>query len=547
MLDKRKINLADRVLLGDQAVALGAIHAGISAAYGYPGTPSTEILEFLIERKRKDGSIEATWCANEKTAFEAALGASMVGKRVLVTMKHVGLNVAADPFMNATMVDVHGGLVLAVADDPGMHSSQNEQDSRYFAEMAQIPCLEPSHQQEAYEMTKAAFELSERYRMPVMVRMVTRLCHSRAAVSPTGRLPQRPLSKTERSQGWILLPAISRKQWRGVLEQQQSLKLWSVESPFNPLSINPDGGRLGVITTGIARNYLLENLPAFGRVPSTLHIGAYPIPKQLVRELAETVDEILVLEDGYPHVERYLHGLLEQPLVVRGRMTGDLPPDGELDPDVVRAALGIPPRAGHEPVDVALPVRPPQLCRGCPHCDAYSALLEALEPFEQHLVTGDIGCYTLGALPPYRAIESCVCMGASIGMAKGAADMGMHPVVAVIGDSTFLHSGMTPLLDAAQADANMTVLILDNEYVAMTGAQETLAGSTRIADIVRGLGIPADHVQVFEGHPSRVPEFADVIRRELEHRGLSVIVAVRPCLEGVRKHKGRQKEEGAKA
>jgi len=547
MLEKRRINFADRVLLGDQAVALGAIHAGISAAYGYPGTPSTEIMEYLIERKEKDGSLEAAWCANEKTAFEAALGASMVGKRVLVTMKHVGLNVAADPFMNATMVDVHGGLVLAVADDPGMHSSQNEQDSRCFAEMAHIPCLEPSSQQEAYEMTKAAFELSERYRMPAMVRMVTRLCHSRAAVAPTGRVGQRPLSKPERTQGWILLPAIARKQWRGVLEQQHSLQLWSVESPFNPLRIEPEGGRLGVITTGIARNYLLENLADFGRVPSTLHIGAYPIPRQLVRELAEAVDEILVLEDGYPHVERYLHGLLEQPLVVRGRMTGDLPPDGELDPDVVRAALGIHPRNGHEPPPLALPVRPPQLCRGCPHCDAYSALLEALEPFETHLVTGDIGCYTLGALPPYRAIESCVCMGASVGMAKGAADMGMHPVVAVIGDSTFLHSGMTPLLDAAQVDANMTVLILDNEYVAMTGAQETLAGSSRIAEIVRGMGVPPEHVRVFEGHPSRVSEFAAVIRSELEHEGLSVVVATRPCLEGVRKHRSRAAKEEAGA
>ena len=313
MLDKLKTAAKEKVLLGDEALALGALDAGISAAYGYPGTPSTEILEYLIAQAEQRENFQAHWCANEKTAYEAALGASMAGRRSLVTMKHVGLNVAADPFMNSAVVDIHGGLVVAVADDPGMHSSQNEQDSRYFADFAHIPCLEPGNQQEAYEMARDAFEMSERFKMPVMIRMVTRLCHSRAGVFSRRPVEQPDLGRAPKDSSWILLPARSRRLWRRVLEEQQALQAFTEESSHNRLRLRDGRTELGVITTGIARNYFYENRAEIQEPYTHLHIGAYPMPRELIRELASRVDRVLVLEDGYPFVERQLRGILDTP------------------------------------------------------------------------------------------------------------------------------------------------------------------------------------------------------------------------------------------
>lgn len=537
-----------QVLLGDEAVALGAVHAGITAAYAYPGTPSTEIVEYLIQFEKKHGKPHAAWTANEKTAFEEALGVSMVGRRSLVAMKHVGLNVAADPFMNAAIVDIQGGVVLAVADDPGMHSSQNEQDSRYYADFGRVPCFEPADQQEAYEMTRAAFELSERFHRPVMLRLVTRLAHSRAVVNLGEPDEERPLHKSSHAQGWILLPNHARKQWRALLDQESELARVIEESPFNTLSLQKNDGGLGVITTGIARNYYRENVIDLPQRPSHLHIGAYPFPQRKIRELAEHCDRILVLEEGYPYVERMLRGILPpvahgKPLEIQGKMSGQVPDAGELDPDNVRVALGLPANEVLQPIEAPLAGRPPQLCSGCPHGNMYMALNKALAGVEKSLVASDIGCYTLGALPPYNAIESCVCMGASIGMAKGAAEAGLHPVLAVIGDSTFTHSGITPLLDAVHADANMTVIILDNEAVAMTGGQESLLPSSRLEALVRGCGVDPGHFHLVEAKPQLVDEHAELLRREMEHRGLSVILAVRECIETVK----RKKQQAAAA
>ncbi len=251
--------MPEMVLLGDEAVAMGAIHAGITAAYAYPGTPSTEITEFLIRHAEKENSPTAHWCANEKTAYEAALGVSFAGRRSMVSMKHVGLNVAADPFMNSAIVSIHGGLVLVVADDPGMHSSQNEQDSRYFADFARIVCLEPTNQQEAYEMTRAAFDISEKFEIPVMIRLVTCLAHSRAVVQLSEQTAENPLQKATNPNSWILLPSNARRQWHGLLDTQTEMKTLSEQSEFNPLTINSDFNELGVITTGLAKNYYLEN------------------------------------------------------------------------------------------------------------------------------------------------------------------------------------------------------------------------------------------------------------------------------------------------
>ena len=532
--------IPERVLLGDEAVALAALHAGISAAYAYPGTPSTEIFEFLDAHAGEFG-VRADWCANEKTAYEQALGVSMAGRRSLVAMKHVGLNVAADPFINSALVEIGGGLVVAVADDPGMHSSQNEQDSRYLADFARIICLEPADQQQAYEMTREAFDLSERFHIPVLVRLVTRLCHSRALLDPAPPRDQNPMVKAAEPADWTLLPAISRRLWRSLLDLQPELAAAAAASPHTSLAEN-DGGRLGVITSGIARNYLRENLADLETVPPHLHIAAYPMPDGSIRDLAARVDRILVIEEGYPFIESRLRGVLPHDWEVSGKLDGTLPLDGELTPDTVRAALGLEPRPRITLGDLDLPGRPPQLCNGCPHRDSYEALGEALAGIDESVVTSDIGCYTLGALPPYEAIESCVCMGASVGMAKGASDAGLRPAVAVIGDSTFLHSGVTGLMDAVAADADITVLILDNEIVAMTGLQPTVLGG-RLRPIVEGLGVDPSHVRVVEVSPRGNDELVAALREEMAHRGVSVVVAVRECIEATKANRRRRREE----
>jgi len=527
--------MGDIVVLGGEAVALGALHAGITAAYGYPGTPSTEILEFLVDRDRQLGGPHATWCANEKTAYEAALGVALVGRRALVTMKHVGLNVAADPFMNSALVGVHGGLVLAVADDPGMHSSQNEQDSRFYADFARVMCLEPATIQECYDMTREAFDLSERFRIPVLVRLVTRVAHARGVITVAPVRAQNPIRKTDTPASWILLPMNARRQWHALVGKQPALRASSSGSSFTHLELGDT--RLGIVTAGVARTYLEENLADLPETPSRLHVGEYPVAEDLVARLAGHVDAVLVLEDGYPLLERAVRALAPDRVDVWGRQTGHVPAEGELDPDVVRQALGLQPRRGLGPSTLALPPRPPQLCQGCPHADMYEALKLALADGPTSLVTSDVGCYTLGALPPYKAIETCVCMGASVGLAKGAADAGFRPVVAVIGDSTFLHSGMPPLLDAIAADTDMTLLILDNEVVAMTGGQESLVPSSRMQPLLTGLGVKPDHLRVVHAHPRHVEEIAAVIREEVAHHGLSVIVGVRECVEAARVRK----------
>ena len=538
--------MPQRILLGDEAAALGALHAGITSAYAYPGTPSTEILEFLIEHRRRHGHPHATWSANEKTAYEEALGASLAGRRALVAMKHVGLNVAADPFVSSSLVGLHAGLVLAVADDPGMHSSQNEQDSRFYADFARVPCLEPADPQEAYDMTREAFARSEQFGVPVMLRLVTRLAHGRTAVETGETRGENPVRKHTDPAAWILLPMNARRRWVSLLERQTAFQAWSETSRWNRLRLNPERRDLGVITCGIARSYYTENLDDLGWLPSHLHIGAYPVPVSLVARLATHCERILVLEDGQPVVERALRGLLPDRVKTAGRLTGELPATGELNPDTVRASLGIPPRPVHAGDTGPLPPRPPQLCEGCPHGHALRALNAALDGIEPQLVTTDIGCYTLGALPPWNAGETCVCMGASIGMAKGAAEAGLRPAVAVIGDGTFLHSGMTALLDAVAADTPMTVLLLDNQSTAMTGGQDPLVPSTRLLDIVLGLGVPPAHCHVVDAHPRRVAANAELLRREIAHPGLSVVIAVRECKE-VARRRNRERARAATA
>jgi len=530
--------MAEMVLLGDEAVALGAIHAGLTAAYAYPGTPSTEILEYLIRYREVHGRPLAEWCANEKSAYDAGLGVSLAGRRAMISMKHVGLNVAADSFVNSALVEIHGGLVMAVADDPGMHSSQNEQDSRFYADFARVICLEPANQQEAYEMTREAFDISERFETPVLVRLVTLLAHSRTVVSTTRAQLEKPLDKLQDARfSWILMPHIARRRWHELLLRQTAMAAFSENSPRNTLKLNAAHRDLGVITAGITRNYFLENLEDLDFRPSHLHIGVYPAPAEKIKQLAAHVKRIVIIEEGYPFLERYLRGLIPPAIDICGKVSGHLPAEGELDPNVVRPALGLPERAGMEIPGLNLSGRPPQLCAGCPHIDTFEAVKLALQGHPQPFTASDIGCYTLGAFAPYSAIETCVSMGASIGMAKGASEAGLHPVVAVIGDSTFLHSGIPPLIDAVVADANITLIIADNGTVAMTGMQPTILPQSQIERVVLGVGVNPQHLHVLDALPKNLEENARTIRKEIEHHGLSVIIMRRECLVAVKPSK----------
>lgn len=522
-----------KLLLGDQAIALGALNAGISGVYAYPGTPSTEITEFIQSSPiTKERGIHSRWCTNEKTAMEAALGVSYVGKRALVCMKHVGLNVCADPFVNSAMAGVNGGVVVLVADDPSMHSSQNEQDSRFYAKFAMIPSLEPSNQQEAYDMMKYAFDLSEEQGLPVLMRVTTRMAHSRAVVEidDTPR-EENTLSFPKKAKDWVLLPANAIRRNNEVTKQLVELEELSCNVEYNKL-ILPAGEekhyKQGVITCGIAYNYLMDAFESKVDFP-VLKITQYPIPKKLINELAAMCDELVVLEEGQPIVEEQVRGTLPTPVVIKGRLTGEVNRTGELTPDGVKATFGLPCKAVYAKSQVVLP-RPPALCQGCSHRDVYTALNDVIKEYPNAKVFSDIGCYTLGALPPFRTISSCIDMGASITMAKGAADSGLFPAIAVIGDSTFTHSGMTGLLDAVNSKANITVVISDNLTTAMTGGQDS-AGTGRIESICLGLGVEPEHVRAMLPIPKNHEELCNIIREEIEYNGVSVIIPRRECIQ----------------
>ena len=553
------------LLLGDEAIAQGAIDAGLSGVYAYPGTPSTEITEYIqLSEKRKalsasledgadsayslevKGKIFCQWATNEKTAMEGALGMSYMGKRALVCMKHVGMNVCADAFMNAAITGVNGGLVVVAADDPSMHSSQNEQDSRFYAKFAMIPCLEPSNQQEAYDMMHYAFDLSESLRTPILFRVTTRMAHSRAIVETidTPR-EQNCLSAPENTNHFILLPAFARKNYAELVEAQADFVQTSEESLYNTYTkgIQP---KKAIVTTGIAYNYLMECLEngaksayslAF-REASILKITQYPLPKALIEQMvADGAEEILVMEEGQPVVEELICGMVPSTVVVKGRLTGDLPRMGELTPDCVALALSPDNQIASSPKSVPEIVvgRPPALCQGCGHRDMYAALNEVAAEHEGAKIFGDIGCYTLGALSPFHAIHACVEMGASITMAKGAADAGQFPSFAVIGDSTFTHSGMTGLLDCVNSHANVVVLISDNLTTGMTGGQDS-AGTGRLEAICLGLGVEPEHVRVVVPLPKNMEEIKQVLREEVAYNGTSVVIARRECIQTLKRH-----------
>lgn len=523
-----------QLLLGDEALALGAINAGLSGVYAYPGTPSTEITEYIQSNAvAKERNIHRHWSSNEKTAMEEALGMSFCGKRALVCMKHVGMNVCADPFINSAMTGANGGLIVVGADDPSMHSSQNEQDSRFFGDFAFIPTLEPSNQQEAYDMAAYGFELSEKFGMPVLMRMTTRLCHSRAVVEAACEpAPERALSYPAKPNQWVLMPVNSKRRYVEVLKVWDDLHAASEASPFNKYIDGTDHS-LGIIASGIGFNYLMENFPNGCPFP-VVKVSQYPMPTDMMRRLANECDRILVIEEGQPFIETRLRGVFDQPVEVIGRLSSALPRTGELTPDAVRAALAMEPLQHVDRPEIVAP-RPPALCQGCGHRDVYHALNDVMAQYDNPKVFGDIGCYTLGWLAPFNAIDTCVDMGASITMAKGAADAGQHPAIAIIGDSTFTHSGMTGLLDAINENSNITVIISDNLTTGMTGGQDS-QGTGKLEDICRGLGAAPEHVRTIDSLPKNHQQMMDLFKEEIDYPGLSVIVSRRECIQTARRH-----------
>ena len=515
------------LLLGDEAIALSAIHSGISGVYAYPGTPSTEITEYIQNRQKADPASErifCKWCTNEKTAMEAALGMSYMGKRALVCMKHVGMNVAADAFVNSAMTGANGGLVVVAADDPSMHSSQNEQDSRFYGKFAMIPVFEPSSQQEAYDMVRDAFEFSEKNRIPVLLRITTRMAHSRAEVeTKEDILPQKQISYPENPRQWVLLPANSKVRNEQLIKDQEVFEEGALNDPRNRFMPGEDKS-LAIVTCGIAYNYLMENFP--NGVPcGVLKISRYPV---------------IVMEEGQPLVEEMIKGMISSDIQVDGRLNGILPRAGELSPDCVRAAVRLAPHKTFPKDDIVVP-RPPALCQGCGHRDMYAALNEVAAEYENSRVFSDIGCYTLGALPPFRAINTCVDMGASITMAKGAADAGQFPSFAVIGDSTFTHSGITGLLDCVNSNANVVIIISDNLTTGMTGGQDS-AGTGKLESICAGVGVDPAHIRVVVPLPKNMEEIKNTIREEVEYKGVSVVIPRRECIQTFKRHAKEKKK-----
>ena len=530
------------LLLGDEAIAQGALDAGLSGVYAYPGTPSTEITEYIQMQNAKgkvQESVFCRWATNEKTAMEAALGMSYMGKRALVCMKHVGMNVCADAFMNSAITGVNGGLVVVAADDPSMHSSQNEQDSRFYGKFAMIPTIEPSNQQEAYSMTQAAFDLSEKMHTPVLLRVTTRMAHSRAVVETTDTpRKQNGKSMPENVQHFILLPAFAKKNYAELVAAQSEFVRLSETCGMNRYvkGLRPERG---ILTCGIAYNYLMEVLHHKDanewREASVLKVTQYPLPKTMIEQMVKDgAKEIMVIEEGQPVVEELLRGMVPSSVAVTGRLTGALPRMGELSPDCVRTALGMKTLETPE-VDSLVVSRPPALCQGCGHRDMYAALNEVAREYAEPRIFGDIGCYTLGALSPFHAIHACVEMGASVTMAKGAADAGQHPSIAVIGDSTFTHSGITGLLDCVNSNANVVVLISDNLTTGMTGGQDS-AGTGRLEQICYGVGVEKEHVRVVGPLPKNMEEIKQVLREEIDYKGTSVVIARRECIQTLKRH-----------
>jgi indolepyruvate ferredoxin oxidoreductase alpha subunit len=524
------------LLSGDEAIAAAAYDCGVALGTGYPGTPSTEILEKF---DRLGG--RAQWAPNEKVALEVAVGASIAGGRTIVTMKHVGLNVAADPLFTVAYEDVNGALVVVSADDPGMASSQNEQDNRRYAVAAGLPMLEPSDSQEAYDFTRLAIEISERWHVPVLLRLTTRVCHSKTVLEHSGKpLPLTAVPYKKDIKTHIMLPSFARQAHRRLREKLNQIAKMNEES--GP-AIQIDGSKkLGVITSGISYQHVCDAAPN----SSVLKLGlTYPLPLETIRKFAASVERCLVVEEG--------DSFLVEQLCTAGIQVEDKPSIfrfGELKVDRVRRLIA----GDTTPEPVPVPGKPPALCPGCPHRTAFEVLRD-----EKCIVCGDIGCYALGTLSPFDATDVALCMGASIGIGLGMrltlpADQAKR-VVSVIGDSTFMHSGINGLLEMVYNPPpnGHVLLILDNGTTAMTGLQEhpgtgrtldhTKTGKVNFEDLIRAAGVK--NVHVIDAVLNR-NEFINLLRESLETPELSVIIARRECLLAARSIREYERANEAK-
>jgi len=516
----RKTYDMKEILSGNEAIARGAYEAGVKVACAYPGTPSTEILENTIRYPE----IDSSWATNEKVALEVGIGACFTGARALVTMKHVGVNVAADPLFTLSYTGVRGGLLLVTADDPELHSSQNEQDNRNYAKFAKVPMLEPSDSQECLSFTRLAFEISERYDTPVMLRTTTRISHSKSVVEFGERLTDLPAPALVKDPSkYVMLPGNARGRHYVVEDRMVTLSKDGCSMPINRLELRDT--KIGIITAGVSYNYVREVLPD----ASVLKLGmVHPLPFDLIRDFASKVDRLYVVEELDPFIEEQVKAA---GIAVTGKEI--LPICGELTPGRIRKAFGLP--ESEESAVEKLPGRPPNMCPGCPHRGVFYTL-NRLKAY----VSGDIGCYTLGFMPPLSAMDTCICMGASIGMATGAAKV-LPPeerkkVVAVIGDSTFLHTGVNGLIDMVYNKGIATVIILDNRITAMTGRQDNPASGHTLMDsptnaidfpmLCKAIGV--QHVRTI--NPLDLRECKKVISEEMERPETSVIITDKPCV-----------------
>ncbi len=519
---------------GNEAIARGVWEAGVKVAAAYPGTPSTEIMENISRYPAKD--LHAQWSTNEKTALDVAIGASFAGVRAFAAMKHVGLNVAADALMSFSYIGVNAGLVLVVCDDPGIHSSQNEQDTRIFASFAHVPVIEPSDGQEALEFTKYAFELSEEFDTPVIVRATTRLSHTRSEVKVGERVELPPRGFNENSAKNVMIPNNARNRHPKVLERENLVAEALANSPLTKMEIN--GSSVGVITMGMSYVYVKEVFPEV----SVLKLASsYPLSERLIREFCDQVDRVIVVEELEPVVE---NALKIMGIKVEGKTL--FPRTGEFSPEIVRdgfvTAGLLPEKIRKGRFDFAPMVRPPVLCSGCPHTSCFMAL-RALDS----RVAGDIGCYTLSVVEPLKSMDTCVSMGSSIANAVGMAKAGTEtkPIIATIGDSTFLHSGIPPLIDAVYNQADITVFLLDNHITAMTGGQDhpgtgkTLRGeeTARVdfTKLIKALGV--EWVETVDSYD--MASMYQSLREAVEFKGVSVVISDRPCVLDPQKIKGQ--------
>ena len=511
-----------KLMIGNQAVAMGLYHGGLGLVSSYPGTPSTEITEFLA----MNDDIHSEWAPNEKVAMEVAFGASLAGMRSSCAMKHVGLNVAADPLFTLSYTGVNGGMVICVADDPAMHSSQNEQDSRHYAIASKIPMLEPADSAEAYSFAKRAFELSEKFDTPVLLRMCTRIAHSQSTVE-LGAREEAPVKDYVKNPGkYIMMPGNAKKRHPVVEERTAALAEYANDCLYNTVEMAQDN-EIGIITSGCSYLYVKEVL---GEKASILKIGMpHPLPEKLIRDFAAKVKKLYVIEELDPVIENYVRSL---GIEVTGKEL--FSPIGEFSQQTIAEAFGLPIPASIA-ADAAVPGRPPMMCAGCPHRGMFYTLAK-----NKITVLGDIGCYTLGAVPPLNALDSTLCMGASVSglhgfnLARGEEAEGK--TVAVIGDSTFMHSGMTGLVNVAYNATNSTVIILDNSITGMTGHQQNPttgynikgdpAAKVDLEALCRALGI--NRVRVVDPYDLKACETA--IKEELAAKEPSVIISRRPCV-----------------